>query len=83
MELLSVRRAPLGGNAIAFANVKISEDVAVFNVKIVEKPGGRRFAYAPNAQGVRVVTFSPQLVQAIAAAAINAIEGASARDHQS
>jgi hypothetical protein len=58
--------------------VKLSEDVAVFNVKIVEKPDGRRTAHAPNAQGVRVVTFSPQLAEAIADAAIARIEGASA-----
>jgi hypothetical protein len=80
LEILSARRAPPGASACAFANVKLSDDVAVFNVKIVEKPDGRRAAYAPNAHGQRVVTFSPALASAIADAAINTLAGACAHD---
>ena len=80
MEILSVRRAPPGKNACAFANVKLAEDVAVFNVKIIEKPDGRRCAFAPNANGARVVTFSPELATAIADAAIAALRELSPHD---
>ena len=81
MQIISARRAPPGANACAFANVRLSDDIAVFNVKIVEKPDGRRCAYAPNANGARVVTFSPALAARIAELALETIEdGAFAHD---
>ncbi len=72
MEILSARRAPPGTAALCFANVKVSDDVSLFNIKITEK-GGRYFAYAANAQGVRTATISPRLADEIARAAIASI----------
>jgi hypothetical protein len=69
-RIQSVRRACGGGNTIGFANVKLSDDLAAFNVKIINK-AGKLGAYAPKAKGVQVVTFSPSLAEAIALAAID------------
>lgn len=77
MHILSARRAPPGSSACAFANVKLTDDIAVFNVKIVDRDG-KRGAYAPNSNGARVVTFSTTLAAEIVDAAIAHIEGACA-----
>lgn len=74
MFILSARRAPPGSSACAFANVVLTDDVAAFNVKITDRDG-KLGAYAPNANGVRVVTFTPALAAEIAAAAIAYIDG--------
>jgi hypothetical protein len=78
VKILSARRS-YDSKVICFANVALSDDIAAFNVKITadKMPGSYR-AYAPNSAGARVVTFSAQLAQAIAEAAIQYIEGASA-----
>ena len=79
MQILHAWRAPPGGQAVAYANVRISDDVAVMNIKITDR-AGKRGAYAPNANGARVVTFSPELAASIADAAIDYNQGASAHD---
>lgn len=81
MFILSARRAPPGSNACAFANVKLADDIAVFNVKIINKDGNLG-AYAPNASGARVVTLSPTLAAEIAAAAIADIDGGACADER-
>jgi hypothetical protein len=80
VKVLSARRSH-DSNVICYANVALGEDVSAFNVKITaDKVPGRYRAFAPNAAGARVVTFSPKLAQAIAEAAIQYMEGASANE---
>jgi hypothetical protein len=78
VKILSARRS-YNSNVICYANVALSDDIAAFNVKITaDKMPGRYRAHAPNSAGARVITFSPQMAQDIAEAAIKYVEGASA-----
>ena len=80
VKVLSARRTH-DSSVICYANVALSDDVAAFNVKIThDKVPGRYRAHAPNSAGVRVVTFSVNLAQEIAEAAIQYLEGASANE---
>ncbi len=75
MRILSIRPEPPGsGYTVARFNVEMSDDLRLFNCKLVEKPDGRRFVHAPNSGGQRVVTFSPALVDQIANAAFAALK---------
>lgn len=76
MKIIACRPEPPGGfgNVVARADVEISEDLRVFNLKVSRRPAGGYSVYAPNAMGGRVITFSIALAQEIAAAALAALE---------
>jgi hypothetical protein len=77
IRILSVRKAYGLRNAVCFANVALTDDIAAFDVKVVDN-GGKLAAYAPNSHGARVVTFSPKLGEAIAKSAIEHLKGPTA-----
>ncbi|QPC93529.1 hypothetical protein [Mesorhizobium sp. INR15] len=59
---------------IARADIEISDDIKVFNLKISKRPDGNYAVFGPNALGGRVVTFSRTLVNEIAEAAVAALK---------
>ncbi|TIW24044.1 MAG: hypothetical protein E5V63_23175 [Mesorhizobium sp.] len=76
MQILHIRPEPRGGigNTIARFDVALSDDVRVFGLRITERAAGGYSVYSPNAHGMRVVTFSHDMVHEIARAALAALE---------
>ncbi|RUW69277.1 MULTISPECIES: hypothetical protein [unclassified Mesorhizobium] len=76
MQILHIRPEPPGGigNTIARFDVALSDDVRVFGLRITERAAGGYSVYSPNARGARVVTFSANLVNEIARAALAALQ---------
>lgn len=74
MKILSCRPEPPGsGNVVARCDVELTQDIRVFNLKVSQRPAGGYSVYGPNAMGGRVITFSIELAQEIAAAALAAL----------
>jgi hypothetical protein len=75
MRILSIRPAPEGaGGAVAHFDVEISDDIRLFGLRLSRREAGGHSVYAPNAMGRRAATFSYELVDQIAAAALAALE---------
>lgn len=70
-KILNIRPAPAGagGRTVAFFDVQVTEDISLFNFRLVETPDGRRLTYPPNAMGSRAASFSPALATEITRAA--------------
>lgn len=80
MRILSIRPEPPGfGNTIARFDVQITDDVRLFNLKLVDSQRGRR-VYAPSAYGASVATFAPAFGDALISAAMAALGGEPAND---
>ncbi|WP_192358514.1 hypothetical protein [Mesorhizobium mediterraneum] len=67
------REPPGCGNVIARVDIALNDDVKVYNLKVSQRADGGYAVFAPNALGGRVVTFSRELVQEIASAAVAAL----------
>ena len=84
IRILSVRREPPGnGNCIMRFDAQISDDVRLFNLRLVEMPGGRRLTYSASAHGSRTATFAPALAELITRAASVALLGDQASNDRS
>lgn len=85
MEILSIRPEPPGGSGrtIARCDIALNEDVRLFGLRIVAREAGGFAVYAPNAHGKRVATFSPDIVETIASAAVAALEELTPHDRTS
>ncbi|MGA1803654.1 hypothetical protein [Rhizobium sp. HT1-10] len=87
MRILGIKRAVRDGRSrmrlIATFDFELSEQVRIFGMKLMEAPDGRRFSYAPNANGgSRTATFDPALAQEITELATLKMEGHVTADGQ-
>lgn len=73
-EILAIRPAPSGaGRTVALFDAQVTEDVRLFNLRLVMTRDGRHLSYPPNAMGERAATFSPVLTTEITRAACAAL----------
>ncbi|WFS02792.1 hypothetical protein [Rhizobium tumorigenes] len=80
MRILDLKRAVGDGRSqmrlLATFDLELSEQIRMYGLKLMEAPDGRRFAYAPNANGgSRTATFDPALAQEITELATLKMEG--------
>ncbi|KQZ98435.1 hypothetical protein ASD64_15765 [Mesorhizobium sp. Root157] len=80
MRIFSLNPCPPGASAVATFNVALDDDVRIFNARLHRKQDGTYRVYAPQAGGVRVVTFSQPLVDKITDAALAALMELCAND---
>lgn len=83
MKILDIRPAPpgVGGKAIAYFDVAITEDCRLYGLRLIKTDDGRFLSYAPNLHGQRVATFTPAFADTISRAASAAYsEGIASND---
>ena len=80
MKILEIRPETGAGHTLARFNAQITDDIRMFNLKLVATPDGRRVVYAPNAFGEKTATFGRHLAADLARAASAALIGAKALD---
>jgi hypothetical protein len=61
-------------DCIAFVDVEVSKDLRLYGLRLVRKPDGAHFLYAPRAGQRRVATFSKPMAQALTDMAVEAFE---------
>ncbi|TGT55112.1 hypothetical protein [Mesorhizobium sp. M8A.F.Ca.ET.167.01.1.1] len=75
MQILRITPEPPGnGNVIARFDIALNDDIRLFGLRITERTAGGYSIYGPNAHGGRTVTFSYNLVDQMARAALAALE---------
>lgn len=76
MRILSIRPEPPGGlgRTVARFDIALNDDLRLFGLRLTERAAGGHSVYSPNAHGARVATFSQDLVQEIACAALAALK---------
>ncbi|MBZ9904796.1 hypothetical protein LB557_02080 [Mesorhizobium sp. BR115XR7A] len=76
MQILRITREPPGGsgNTLARFDIALNDDIRLFGLRITERSAGGYSVYGPNAHGTRIVTFSYELVDQMARAALAALE---------
>lgn len=78
MHIIAIRPEPPGfGTTIARVDVQLTDQIRMFNLRLIEGPRGRR-VHAPIAMGANVATFAPSLAEEIVRAAGVALECANA-----
>lgn len=80
MQILEIKPAanPGGGSVrlVAVFDLQLNDDIAMYGLRLMEAPGGRRLVYAPNGNGGRrLATFSPALAATITEAATAKMKG--------
>ncbi|TIV98317.1 MAG: hypothetical protein E5V85_11730 [Mesorhizobium sp.] len=75
MKILSCRPEPPGcGQTVARFDIALSDELRLFGLRLKRRATGGYAVHSPNANGVRVVTFSPNLVDEISRAALAALD---------
>jgi hypothetical protein len=75
LQILSIQPEPPGcGNVVARFDVALTDELRLFGLRLTERSAGGYAVYAPNAMGRRCATFSPNLVEEIARAALAALK---------
>lgn len=82
MKILDIRPEPPGGTGktIARFDLALNDHVRLYEIKLLQRADGSRFAFGPNTGGARVMTFSPAFADEITRAASAALGGVSADD---
>jgi hypothetical protein len=75
MRILSIRPAPPGdgGRTLARFDLQLVDGVRLYNLKLAEKPDGRRRVFAPSAFGSAAATFQTDIAEKIVRAASAAL----------
>jgi DNA-binding cell septation regulator SpoVG len=74
MQILSIRPAPPGtGRTIALFDIALTDELRVYDVRLIQTEDGRYLSYAPNSHGRRVATFAPRLANEISRVASTAL----------
>lgn len=76
MQILRITREPPGGsgNTLARFDIALNDDIRLFGLRVTERTAGGYSVYGPNAHGTRTVTFSYELVDQMARAALAALQ---------
>ena len=84
MHILSIRPAPPGtGRTVALFDIAVTDELRLYDVRLIETEDGRHLSYAPNSHGRRTATFAPNLANEISRAASAALREGIARDSNS
>ncbi|MFD1985910.1 hypothetical protein ACFSOZ_26030 [Mesorhizobium newzealandense] len=74
MHVLDIRPQPPGsGSTLARFDLQLVEGVRLYNLKLSEKPDGRRRVFAPSAFGTAAATFTTDIADQIVHAASAAL----------
>lgn len=73
MEILHIRPVQGAGNAIARFDAQLPGGIRLFNLKLSQKPDGRRRVHAPSAFGSSTAAFSAETAEEITRAASRAL----------
>ncbi|RVD64092.1 hypothetical protein [Mesorhizobium sp. M7A.F.Ca.ET.027.03.2.1] len=83
MHILEIRPAPPGdGRTLARFDLQLVDGVRLYNLKLTEKPDGRRRVFAPSAFGCAAATFNNEIADQIVRAASAALGENNREQHQ-
>jgi hypothetical protein len=77
LRIIDIRPQHGAGNNLAWFDAQLSDDIRMFNLKLIQGPRGRR-VYSAHAFGNNVATFSPALNDQLTRAASAALESVNA-----
>ena len=70
MKIRAIRPAPPGaGKTIALFDIALTDELRLYDLRLIQTDDGRHLSYAPNSHGRRVATFAPSLATEISRAA--------------
>jgi DNA-binding cell septation regulator SpoVG len=75
MKIISIRRAPPGGNTLARFDLETDDGMRIRDLKLVEGQGGWR-VYGPKHHGLSLITFPAAVVDRIATEALRHVRTA-------
>lgn len=74
MKILEIRPEPHGsGSVIARFDIALTDSCRIYNLRLVQRPDGRRGIYSPQSGGRRMASFTPALSNEITRAAGDAL----------
>ena len=75
MHIISIRPEPPGSGVRTLArfDLQLVDGVRLYNLKLTEKPDGRRRVFAPSAFGSAAATFTTDIAEQIVRAASDAL----------
>lgn len=80
MHILSIRPAPPGtGRTVALFDIALTNELRLYDVRLIQTEDGRYLSYAPNSHGRRTATFAPSLANEISRAASAALREGTAQ----
>lgn len=87
MRILSIVPASDPGDrrfpCVAKFDAEITAEIRMYGLRLLRSPTGKHLSYSPSSGGKRCATFSPNLAEAITAAAIAALHGGRAANDES
>jgi hypothetical protein len=80
MRILYVHHVTEGGGSqcMAYVDVELNEHVRLYGLRLLRKPDGAHYLFAPQAGHRRTATFSKPLAERLTALAVEAYEKAAA-----
>lgn len=74
LHIINIRPEPPGcGQTVARFDIALTDELRLFGLRLKRRATGGYAVHSPNANGARVVTFSPNLVEEISRTALAAL----------